>query len=172
LSWSAVAPAIGTAISYVVSIDGKPLPAQTGRTFNPTSLQMPVGSAYQITVQALATRFGLSTPSLAATTTVDLTIPAAPTAVKTVAGAAGSQRITVNWTDASSNETGFTVQRATVTGGVVGGFSSVRTVAAGEQTYLDTNVTSGRTYQYQVRANGAALSSAYTVASTSPVLAP
>jgi hypothetical protein len=77
----------------------------------------------------------------------------------------------VNWLDASSNETGFTVQSATVTGGVVGNFGNVGTVAAGVQTFVDRTVRTGRIYQYQVRANGVAGNSAY-VPATSQVTAP
>jgi hypothetical protein len=173
-SWSTVTPAAGVTMSYVVNISGLPPVSVTGTTFNPTLAQMPVGSKYTVTVAAVASQFGLTTTSVASTpVTVDLTAPMAPTAVTAVAGAAGSQQITVNWTDASNNETGFTIQRATVTGGVVGAYSNAGNVAAGVQTFRDTNnLNRGRSYQYQVRANGVAGNSAYTVATTSPVIAP
>jgi hypothetical protein len=169
LSWAAVTPAAGTTITYVVAINSVMYPAQTGRTFNPTTAQMPPGAVYPVTVVAVATQFGVSTNSLPASTTVDRTIPSAPTGVGAVAGNAGSQRITVSWGDASSNETGFTIQRATVTNGVAGTFATVGTVAAGVKTYLDTAINQGRVYQYQVRANGAAGNSAYVPAATTVV---
>jgi hypothetical protein len=169
LSWAAVAPAAGTTITYVVGINGVKYPAQTGRTFNPTTAQMPPGAVYNVTVEAVATQFGVSTNSVPVSTMVDRTIPTAPTGVGAVAGAANSQRITVSWTDASINETGFTVQRATVTGGVAGTYGNAGTVGAGIQTFLDTNINKGRVYQYQVRANGAAGNSAYVGAASTVV---
>jgi titin len=72
--------------------------------------------------------------------------------------------VTVGWTDLSTNETSFTVQRATVTGGVVGAFANVGTVArtgvatTGTSTavsFNDTTVVFGNTYVYQVQAASA-----------------
>ena len=280
LSWSAVTPASGTSIAYVVRINGTPLPAQTGTSFNPTSAQMPVGGNYSVTVAAQANRFALtanSVPSpeimvdlslpapssasaLAATlvsatsanltwvdnasnemaylvsivrstttgtvrgtstvtlnrtaaqgtatggsvnytaavltgsrysftvtaqaskfgvttssavvgpVTLDVVAPAAPTSVSASAGAGNSGQITLTWTDAPRNASGYTVQRATVSGGRVGGFSTVGTVAVGAQSFTNTGLTKGRSYQYQVRATGVVGNSAYVRSST--VVAP
>ena len=279
LSWSAVTPASGTSIAYVVRINGTSLPAQTGTSFNPTSAQMPVGGNYSVTVAAQANRFALtadsvpsteimvdlslSAPSsasaLAATlvsatsanltwvdnasnetaylvsivrstttgtvrgtstvtlnrtaaqgaatgsvnytaavltgsrysftvtaqaskfgvttssavvgpVTLDVVAPAAPTSVSASAGAGNSGQITLTWTDAPRNASGYTVQRATVSGGRVGGFSTVGTVAVGAQSFTNTGLTKGRSYQYQVRATGVVGNSAYVRSST--VVAP
>jgi hypothetical protein len=174
LNWNAVAPAAGVTITYAVSLNGVALPVTvTGTSFSPTAAQMPVGVIYSVTVATQATSLGLTSTSVqSAPVSVNLLPPAAPTGVSAVAGAAGSQLVTVSWTDASFNETGFTIQRATVTNGVVGAYSNAGNVAAGVVTFRDTNnLTRGRSYQYQVRANGVAGNSAYTVASTSPVIA-
>ncbi len=276
LSWSAVTPAAGTTITYVVGINDVKLPPQTGRTLNATA-QMPLGSVYNVTVVAVATQFGVSATSTTfASTKVDLTAPlapavpsglvatlasltsanltwidnasnetaylisiarstttgtttttttatvnrtatqgtatggnvnytatvaagysysftvtaqavkfgttassaaagpvtldvvppSAPTGVTAVAGAVNSGQISVRWIDAPKSASSYTVQRATVTGGVVGGFNTIGTVAVGVQTFLDTGRTSGRSYQYQVRANGVAGNSAFSTSST------
>ncbi|MGB7947904.1 MAG: fibronectin type III domain-containing protein [Candidatus Binatia bacterium] len=55
----------------------------------------------------------------------------------------------LKWKDASSNETGFKVERAL---GTTGSFSQVGTVDANVQSYTDPSVSSGKTYCYRVRA--------------------
>ena len=128
-------------------------------TYNATVV---AGNSYSYTVVAQATKYGLTAASSAAgPVTVNVMAPAAPTAVAAIQGTIGSRSITVNWTDAPANATNYTVQRATVTTGVVGAYANAGTVAAGVQTFLDTGRTIGRTYQYQVRANGVVGNSAY-----------
>ena len=62
------------------------------------------------------------------------------------AALAGVQQINLSWTDNSSNETGFRVER--VAG--AGAFLEIGTVAADITTYSDTTVQSGITYSYRV----------------------
>jgi FtsP/CotA-like multicopper oxidase with cupredoxin domain len=122
---------------------------------------------YTFSVVAQNSRFGLTAVSTAAGP-IPLTVaaPAAPTAVNAVAGAPGSLAVTVNWTDAPVNATSYTVLRATVTGGVVGAFARVGTVLPGVQTFVNTGLRAGRSYQYSVVANGGVGSSAATVSGT------
>jgi hypothetical protein len=128
------------------------------------------GNSYSFSVAAQATKYGLLTTSSAAgPVSVSVAPPAVPTNVAAIQGAAGSRSITVNWFDAPANATNYTVQRATVTAGVVGAYANVGTVAAGVQAFLNTGLTIGRTYQYQVRANGVVGSSAYVT--SKPVVA-
>jgi hypothetical protein len=116
-----------------------------------------LGNSYTFSVVAETTRFG-STATSAAAGPVPLTVaaPAAPTAVNAVAGAPGSLAVTVTWADVPVNATSYTVQRATVTAGVVGAFGRVATVQPGVQTFLNTGLRAGRSYQYRVIANGGA----------------
>ncbi len=101
--------------------------------------------------------------------------PLAPTNVAAGAGvAAGS--IVVTWLDASGNESGFTVQRSLLNaaGTTWGAFGNVGTVAANALTgatvsITDTGRISGRTYRYQVRANGVVGNSVYVGPSNSVV---
>jgi hypothetical protein len=68
---------------------------------------------------------------------------------------AGSLRLT--WSDNSSNETGFRIERKTGTGG---SFALVATVAANAMSHVDTGLIDGTTYCYRVRAyNGSSVSS-------------
>lgn len=60
-----------------------------------------------------------------------------------------SDSIDLSWTDNSSNETGFRIERAV---SVVGPWNKIGTAAANATTYSDTDVLSGTTYLYRVRA--------------------
>jgi hypothetical protein len=130
------------------------------------------GNSYSFTVVAQATRFGL-TPQSAATgpATMVVAAPLPPTTVAAAAGPAAGQA-TVTWVDASSNESGFTVQRSLMAAnGTFGAWANAGTVAAGVQTFLNTGLTTGRTYRYQVRANGVVGNSIY-VGPSNTVVAP
>ncbi len=83
--------------------------------------------------------------------------PAAPMAA--VASALSSSSIRVTWTDASSNETGFKIERSLSS---ASGFTQVGTVGANIATYDSTGLTASTTYYFRVRANNAAGDSAYS----------
>ncbi len=83
-------------------------------------------------------------------------IPTAPTNL--VAVSISTTRIDLSWTDNSSDETGFKIERKTPSGS----FSQIATVGAGITTYSDTGLTSDTTYVYRVRANNGSGNSAYT----------
>lgn len=67
--------------------------------------------------------------------------PAAPTALKAVAG---KGRITLTWTDNSTDETRFEIYRAAP--------AATYTVGANVTTYVNTGLTKGVTYSYTVKA--------------------
>ncbi|WP_026841383.1 multicopper oxidase domain-containing protein [Citrifermentans bremense] len=99
-------------------------------------------------------------------------LPAAPagfTAVNGPNGTGNNRSVILNWQDLSSNETGFTVQRATnatFTTGV-----SNTTVGAGVTTLTQTGLARNTNYHYRVRANnGSIVSSAWVAATPSPIL--
>jgi hypothetical protein len=82
-------------------------------------------------------------------------IPATPVGIgATVTGGA----ITVTWADASTDETGFLVERST-SGGA---FEVVATVGANATGYVDTSVVEGTVYGYRVSASNALGTSAPT----------
>jgi hypothetical protein len=86
--------------------------------------------------------------------------PAAPSGLK--AAAASKTQINLTWSDNSSDESGFKVERST--DGVT--FTQLAAVGAGVKSYASTGLTGGKKYYYRVRAYNANGNSAYaTIAS-------
>ena len=84
-------------------------------------------------------------------------------------GTAHAAQLTLTWSDASTNEDGFKVERAT---GTTGAYGQLATVAAGTTWYVDAAVSAGTTYCYRVRAYNGAGDSAYSnAACATPVSA-
>ena len=108
-----------------------------------------------------------------ASNVLDFNVPAAPTVLTVTAGAVGSGAVTLGWVDNATNETGYTIQRATdakftkglVTTAVPGA------VTASPVSYLLSGMTAGTKYFFRVAATNAAGTSAY-VASTVAVAVP
>ena len=93
-------------------------------------------------------------------TTAAGAVPATPTGLS--AAVMSATQVRLSWTDNSTNETGFIVERA-VNGGA---FVSLSAVAAhnstGAMTFNDNTVVTGNTYAYQVKAVNGATSSGYS----------
>lgn len=130
-----------------------------------------LGNTYTYQVTAVNVTGGVTVSSAPVTVAVNLTAAAAPTGVAAVVGAVGSRAIRLNWTDASNNETGFTIQRSQLVGVVWSAFATVGTAAANATTFNNTGLTTGRSYRYQVMANGRYGNSVYVVATPNPVVA-
>lgn len=90
----------------------------------------------------------------AGTTTV--TVPNAPSNAAVSLNAAYTTA-TVSWSDNSSNETGFVVQRKT---GSTGTWATIYTTVANAVSYADSTITRGQTYYYRVAATNSAGTSA------------
>lgn len=86
--------------------------------------------------------------------------PAAPTNL--AASAASSTRIDLTWTDGSSNETGFKIERRSGSGA----FSQIATVGAGVAATSDIGLSPSTSYSYRVRATNGAGDSAYSNTAT------
>lgn len=84
------------------------------------------------------------------------TAPAAPSAL--TAQTVSQTEIQLTWTDNSSNESSFQVERATGTGA----FAQVQTLAAGATGVRITGLTAATAYSFRVRAANTAGSSAYS----------
>src|SRR4030042_595233 len=82
-----------------------------------------------------------------ATTQSSVTIPTAPSSLS--ASAASSSQINLSWTDNSSNETGFKIDRATSSSGP---WSQIATVGANATSYQNTGLTASPTSYYNVHA--------------------
>lgn len=95
--------------------------------------------------------------------------PAPGTPGSLSANVLSSSEINLSWTDNSSNEDGFRIERRP-TGG---SYAEVSTVAANITSYSDTGLTDGTLYEYQITAfNSAGSSTAITASATTPLAPP
>jgi hypothetical protein len=91
--------------------------------------------------------------------------PAAPAGL--AATTVSSSRIDLAWTDGSSNETGFKIERKTGSGT----FAQIATVGANVTTYSSTGLSAGTSYSYRVRATNSGGDSAYSNTASASTLA-
>lgn len=113
----------------------------------------------QVTVsgqkQAAAFNFFIDVDRLHVSTPVP---PSAPSDLS--AAAISSTRIDLAWTDNSTNETGFRIERKTGAGGT---YSGIAAVGSNITTYSNTTgLAAGNTYYYRVQAINSSASSGYT----------
>ena len=130
-----------------------------GVTFAPLTTVGANVTTYQNTGLATSTTYhyrvratnavGPSGWSNVANATTTGTAPAAPTNL--TATAVSSSQINLAWTDNSSNETGFAIERSP--DGVT--FAPLTTVGANVTTYQNTGLVASTTYHYRVRATNA-----------------
>lgn len=85
-------------------------------------------------------------------------VPAAPSGL-TVTGSS-STSIRLQWTDNSTNETGFKLERSTTS--ATSGFTTITTTGANVTFYTNSSLTGGTRYYYRVKATNGAGDSAYS----------
>jgi predicted phage tail protein len=85
-------------------------------------------------------------------------VPNAPTNL--VARAVSTTQINLSWTDNSSNETGFSIERCT--GNSCTNFAQIATVGANVTSFPNTGLTKNTWYRYRVRAFNASGNSAFS----------
>ena len=85
------------------------------------------------------------------------TAPSAPSNLQ--ATAASSSQINLSWTDNSSNEDGFKIERKI---SAVGTYSLIQTTASNATSYSDTGLSAGTIYYYRVNAYNSAGNSGYS----------
>jgi len=156
VGWSTVTGATGYTVSRGTSASG-PFAAvstnQTAATFPDLGTGLTAGTAYYYVVSSCNASgtcvSGNSTP--AAGPAVSCSSPSIPTNVKATAGIG---RVTVSWTGSSSgNPTSYTIWRRT---GTTGSFAIIKTVTTTPYSpYIDSTVTNGTTYYYEVAAQNA-----------------
>lgn len=163
----------GTVVLTCTDANGLPVPGVAFTSLSPAvaTVTTPSNASGQVTVTGVATGSatvrGTYSDVVAGTLTdssiiaVALLVPAAPTSL--TATPLGSSAARLAWTDNASNETGFTVERATVS---TGPWGSVATPSANVVAYDDTTVTPGLTYYYRVKAQNADGSSVYSNVAT------
>lgn len=79
-----------------------------------------------------------------------------------IAGPALAAQNVLTWTDNSTNEQSFRIERKAGTCAATGTFTALASVAGNATTYTDTAVVVGNTYCYRVRAANASGVSAYS----------
>jgi hypothetical protein len=145
-----------------------PLANASTNAYSDTGLPASTTRYYRVTAYNC---YGASalTSNVANATTNAATIPNAPTGVSASASTT-AVAVTVTWTDASTDETGFYVYRNT--SNTTTGATLLSTLSAGVQTYTDNATNSGgnapaegTTYYYWVSAYNGAGESAKTAAS-------
>jgi len=98
-----------------------------------------------------------------------VTDPPADPANLTASAVSGSQ-INLAWTDGSTNELGFKIERCT--GASCSDFAQVATVPANFTSYSDTGLASSTSYSYRVRATNGIGDSAYTNVASATTFTP
>ena len=134
-----------------------PTPTRTPTAAPPTATATPTSTPVAPTATATPTRTPTPVPPTATPTPTSTPVPppAAPSGLS--ATATSSSQINLAWTDNSSNETGFKVERAPAASGP---WTQIATTAAAS--YPDTGLSSSTTYFYRVRAYGPSGDSAYS----------
>ena len=121
------------------------------------------GTAYQYHIRACDLTL-CSTFAATPVVTPGLT-PAAPANI--VLSATGPTSVAVAWTDKSSNETSFDLQRRSRNpDGTYGRYSVIAAPAANTTHYADSGLTEGVTYQYRLRACNAGGCSLFVTSKT------
>jgi FtsP/CotA-like multicopper oxidase with cupredoxin domain len=153
------------------SVNGAPFTlvttvARTGRDVGRTNLPVTynatvaAGNTYVFRVRAVNATASSAYVEAAPITVAAIVAPVAPTGVTATSAIAGTRRtVTVRWTDASTNETGFTVQRCNGVCTAASNWTTVGTVAAvagapNARTFSNTRLNRNTTYSYRVIATG------------------
>lgn len=142
----------GNVAGELVNSGGTVVAVINSTSTNPFILTAPSGGTY--TVNA-----GYKSPSrVYGTTTVNIaSAPASPTSLNT--NSVSAVQINLNWTDNSTDEDGFKIERKTGTGGT---FSEIAQVNANVTSYNNTGLQDGTQYCYRVRAYNTAGNSGYS----------
>jgi hypothetical protein len=123
--------------------------AGTASVYADTTVQP--ATAYTYTLTALD-----KANAVLATATATVTTPAVPVAPTGAKATVSGTQVTVTWKDNAANEDGYVVERATVSGGVVGAFQQVPGVGAflapNTQQFVDVAPIEGSTLVYRVKA--------------------
>jgi titin len=130
--------------------------------YSNTNLVPDTSYSYRVRAYEGANHSGYSNVASAAT----LPSPAAPTNL--VANVVSSSRINLQWTDGSTYEGGFKIERST--DGV--SFFQIATLAANATNYSDINLSASTAYSYRVRAYEGVNHSEYSIAAAAATLAP
>jgi predicted phage tail protein len=126
------------------------------------------GTRYWYRVRAYNSVGNSAYSGVAGATTLQL--PAAPSNM--AATAVSPSAVDVTWTDNSSNETSFRLERAPDAAGAPGTYTLVATLGADVTSYRVTGLTSARRYWFRVRAQNSVGNSAFAAATSATTLPP
>jgi Fibronectin type III domain len=122
-----------------------------------TGLSASTAYYYRVRASKVGSNSNFSNTATATTLSTTSTIPNAPNSLS--ASAASSTQINLSWTDNASNETGFKVERATISAGP---WSQIATTGANVPSYANTGLSASTAYYYRVGASNAAGNSSYS----------
>jgi hypothetical protein len=129
-----------------------------------TDTGLVAGTNYSYKVRANAGTTNSSYSNVATATINATTTVAAPTNLVATANSASLQ-VGLTWTDNATNETAYTVERATGSGA----YSVIATLGVNVVSYTDTGLVAGTTYSYKVRANAGTINSSYSNVATATI---
>lgn len=158
LSWNGGDPDTGDRVTYTVYFGTNNNPPVVS-TSQPTAVYNPgpltAMTTYYWKVAASDGKASTTGPLWSFTTGPEPVM--APANLKATAPSAN--RVDLSWSDAASNETGYTVERKV---GINGSYAGIATLAANAMTYSDTGLNGASTYIYRVRAFNTSTASAYS----------
>ena len=135
---------------------------------SPSASVQTILSVLQATgVNVTDTRNSIVKSRIAIDRAVPLLAPNAPTTL--VATAITTTRINLTWTDTSTNETNFILQRKT---GVVGRWATIASPAANAKSYQDNSVVASTAYYYRIYATSSGGTSAASREATATTFGP
>ncbi len=126
-------------------------------TYSNTALTASTKYYYRVCAYNAQGNSGYTDTASATTSAVAATVPVSPTTL--VATAVSATQIDLSWTDNSTDETGFKVERAS---SATGTFTEIAALGAGVTTYSNTALTASTKYYYRVCAYNAQGNSGYT----------
>ncbi len=132
------------------------LGTDTSSPYSYTWSSVAAGS-YNLTAKATDNGGAVTTSASVNITVTGTSVPNAPSNL--TAAAISTSQINLTWTDNSSNESGFYIERSKK---ATSGFSQIATVGANVTSYQNTGLSANTNYYYRVRAYNAGGNSAYS----------
>jgi hypothetical protein len=124
-------------------------------------------TSYSYRVRAF-NQAGTSAYSNTASATTQSVAPSAPSNLRTIV--ASTSQINLAWTDTSTNESGFRIERCNGTGCT--SFVQIATVGPNTTGYQNSGLTAGQSYRYRARAYNSGGNSGYSNTATTTIAAP
>jgi RHS repeat-associated protein len=150
---------VSTSSTFGTLLPGYPVTVTPGATNYATVSGLSPISTYYYRVTATSSAGTTAVSNTITVTTPTGILPNAPTNIATIIAVNNS--IKISWTDNSTNEDAFEVDRS-VNGAA---YSKIVTLSVNNNQYFDINLIPGNTYTYRVRAINASGNSAYVTGS-------